>query len=443
MAANFIENQHVAKRRYSSPSYKDNNKSAFFSADIMYQFKQKPAHIRRRKDSGKPFFSVFKIKRPSHSKTAIFAAKPADREIHQSKPETRRQHKSGQRPSGLKLTGSKPIGFSFPIPSLMTLSVIAGTVIISLFALNWDGLRNLPTDNSFRPPADENSIQHIINYAGAGVPSVLPVLGVSQTNTTDIIENAVFDIDEFPLGFMETFEWSGYRVQKGDSVSKIAAQFGISMDAVITSNDIRNARLLREGETLRIPNMDGIRYTVKKGDSLVKISKTYNVPLEIILDVNDIRTDAINEGEILFIPGARMPLGDLRLSLGELFIYPIRKNISSNYGWREDPFTGVQSFHSGIDLRGDIGTPVKAALDGTVAVVGNDRVYGRYIILSHYGGYQTLYAHLSAYSVKQGDRVIQGGKIGEVGNTGLSTGPHLHFGVFKNGTRVNPLDLMN
>jgi murein DD-endopeptidase MepM/ murein hydrolase activator NlpD len=94
-------------------------------------------------------------------------------------------------------------------------------------------------------------------------------------------------------------------------------------------------------------------------------------------------------------------------------------------------------------MKANSGTAVKAAMNGTVSAVSNSRVYGNFIIMSHDNGYQTLYAHLSAFSVKQGDRVSQGKKIGEVGNTGLSTGPHLHFGVFKNGKWVNPLDLLN
>jgi murein DD-endopeptidase MepM/ murein hydrolase activator NlpD len=431
MTAHFIKNQHVEKRRSSSPSYKANYQSAVLGAGFMRQYKQKPAHTGRRKNAGRPHFSFFKFNKRPYDKPENSAAKTADRKIRRTRPETRGQEE--QRKSG----------FSFPVPSPMTLAVMAGTVVISLLALNWDGFSHLTADyNSFRPVADENSAHHIINYADAGVSSILPVLRMPEEINAGNTE-IEFDVGEIPLDLIETFKWSHYRVQKGDSVSKIAARFGISMDAVIASNEIRNARLLREGETLRIRNIDGIPHTVKKGDKHKKISKTYNVPLEIILDVNDIRTDTITEGEIFFIPGARMAPEALKLSLGELFIYPVRKIITSYYGWREDPFTGQQTFHSGIDLRGNTGAAVKAAMDGTVSVVGNSRVYGNYIILSHTGNYQTLYAHLSASSVKQGERVIQGNKIGEVGNTGLSTGSHLHFSVFKNGKAVNPLDLLN
>jgi len=426
MAAIFTENQHIAKRR-TSPSYKANNKSAGFDAGFMRQFKQKPAHTSRRKNPDTPPFSSFKSNNNSYDRfngryNGRYNDKTADYAAEQE----------AQRKSG----------FSFPIPSLMTLAVMASTVVISLLALNWEGFSHLRADyTSLQPAADENSMRYIINYADAGIPSILPVMETPENTGMDVPEDDLDD--EIPLDLMESFKWSSYRVQKGDTVSGIAARFGISMDAVIASNEIRNARRLREGELLRIPNMDGIPYTVKKGDSISKISKTYNVPLEVILDVNDIRTDTINEGEILFVPGARMAPEALRLSLGEMFIYPVRKSISSYFGWREDPIASGRSFHSGLDLRGTIGTPVKAAMDGTVSVIGNNRVYGKYIILSHYGGYQTLYAHLSEYSVKQGAKVSQGTKIGEVGNTGVTTGPHLHFSIYKNGKAVNPLDLLD
>ena len=250
--------------------------------------------------------------------------------------------------------------------------------------------------------------------------------------------------DEIPLDLMETFEWQSYKVKKGDSVSKIASDFSISMDAIIASNGISNARALREGEVLRIPNMDGIPYTVKNGDSLSGISQSMGVPLEAILDANDLQDDNINPGLILFIPGARMNREDLRLALGELFIYPLKgARLSSPYGWRNDPFTGVRSFHAAIDLSSPQGTPIMAAMDGKVSTLGYNATYGNYIILSHSSPYQTMYAHLYSFNVKKGDAVRQGSIIGAVGTTGYSTGPHLHFAVFKSGKAVNPLDFLN
>ena len=262
-------------------------------------------------------------------------------------------------------------------------------------------------------------------------------------NAVESIREEPAQAEAIPLDLAETFSWQSYKVKKGDSVSKIAAAFSVSMDAIIASNGITNARSLREGETLRIPNMDGIPYTVKNGDSLGKISQSMGVPLEAILDANDLQNDFISSGMTLFIPGARMNREDLKLALGELFLYPVRgARLSSPFGWRNDPFTGVRSYHAAIDLSCPQGTPIKSAMDGKVSALGYNATYGNYLILSHSGGYQTMYAHLFSFSVKKGDQVGQGSLIGAVGTTGYSTGPHLHFAVFKNGKAVNPLDFL-
>jgi len=250
--------------------------------------------------------------------------------------------------------------------------------------------------------------------------------------------------EAIPLDLTETFAWQSYKVKKGDSVSKIASSFSVSMDAIIASNGITNARGLREGEVLRIPNMDGIPYTVKNGDSLSRISLSMGVPMEAILDANDIQSDVINTGMTLFIPGARMKREDLRMALGELFIYPVKgAKLSSPFGWRDDPFTGVRRHHAALDLSAPQGTAVKAAMEGRVSGCGFNMTYGNFIILSHPGGFQTMYAHLHTVLVKKGEQLAQGTQIGTVGNTGYSTGPHLHFAVFRNNRAVNPLDFLN
>jgi murein DD-endopeptidase MepM/ murein hydrolase activator NlpD len=320
-------------------------------------------------------------------------------------------------------------GFSFPAPPFFGILIAAGVLAFSVLGLRWQDMAvflSLPHTLSPEPPADGEFQQNLASYAGLS-----PLSAPADSGET------------IPLDLMETFSWSSYRVKKGDSVSKIAAAHSIAMDAIIASNGISNARRLREGETLRIPNMDGIPYTVKKGDSLSKISAALGVPLEAILDANDIQSDTIALGTVLFIPGARMRSEDLKMALGELFIYPIRGRLTSPFGWRDDPISGVRRFHAALDLAAPIGVPVKAAMDGRVSAAGINATYGKFIILSHSGGYQTMYAHLNAFSVNQGDYVAQGAKIGEVGNTGYSTGPHLHFAVYKNGKAVNPLDFLN
>lgn len=107
--------------------------------------------------------------------------------------------------------------------------------------------------------------------------------------------------------------------------------------------------------------------------------------------------------------------------------WPAEGDVSSNFGWRKDPFTGKKAFHSGVDIASDIGTPVKACWDGRVIFSGQRGGYGKMVIVEHEGGWRSYYGHNSSNEVQVGDEVKAGQVIAEVGSTGRSTGPHLHF----------------
>lgn len=112
--------------------------------------------------------------------------------------------------------------------------------------------------------------------------------------------------------------------------------------------------------------------------------------------------------------------------------------LTSEFGWRADPFTGATRYHRGIDLKAAYGQEVPAAGRGVVVEVGERGAYGLTVLIAHENGVQTRYAHLSALAVGPGDRVLQGQEIGRVGQSGRATGPHLHFEVIRDGRRVDP-----
>ncbi len=116
---------------------------------------------------------------------------------------------------------------------------------------------------------------------------------------------------------------------------------------------------------------------------------------------------------------------------------------SSNYGWRIDPFTGLRAMHEGVDFVAAPGTPIRAAAGGIVIYSDYHPGYGNMIEVDHGNGLVSRYAHASRRMVKQGDVVLRGQQIGEVGNTGRSTGPHLHFEVLSNGVPQNPTRYLN
>jgi len=118
--------------------------------------------------------------------------------------------------------------------------------------------------------------------------------------------------------------------------------------------------------------------------------------------------------------------------------WPVAGRISSPYGYREHPQTGLQDFHSGMDIASDPGTPVKATADGIVSFSGWSGGSGNLVALEHGLGFSTYYAHNRLVIVKAGQKVKRGDILGYVGSTGNSTGPHLHYEIWKEGRSLNP-----
>ncbi|HAK47519.1 MAG TPA: M23 family peptidase [Spirochaeta sp.] len=234
-----------------------------------------------------------------------------------------------------------------------------------------------------------------------------------------------------------------YTVKLGDTLSEISKDNNIKIGTLISFNKITDVRRLQVGTELMIPQYDGIPYEIKSGDSLSSISKKHNISVNSILDANNLDSDVLKPGEILYIPGAAMNEFDYKKAMGTLFIYPTRGRLSSGFGYRPDPFTGKIRFHNGLDLANALGTRVAATMSGIIADVG-DRPsgYGKYVIVKHPNGYQSLYGHLSRVTVREGQYISQGEKLGEMGNTGRSTGPHLHFSIYKNNSPVNPANYL-
>jgi murein DD-endopeptidase MepM/ murein hydrolase activator NlpD len=242
-----------------------------------------------------------------------------------------------------------------------------------------------------------------------------------------------------------TLQYSTYIVNKGDMIGGLAEAFGLNQDSLISINNIKNTRLLQIGQVLRIPNQDGIMYTVKKDDTLETIAGKYKSNALDIKIANELFSDKALPGTSLFIPGAQLDWMERQEINGDLFMWPLSGGyITSPYGYRIYPFDddGGRQFHTGIDIGSPTGTPVRAAMAGRVSSAGWNDVFGNHVVISHHAGYRTLYGHMSVIRVKTGAYVGTGERIGDVGSTGRSTGPHLHFTVYKNGVTVNPRSLL-
>lgn len=234
---------------------------------------------------------------------------------------------------------------------------------------------------------------------------------------------------------------STYVVRQGDSLSKIAEMFDVSVNTIIWANNLKGG-VIHEGQTLVILPISGVRHTIKSGETLQAIANKYKADLGEVLDYNNISESAVLAvGDVLTIPNAELPAPA-----------PIKKTIASTPkltaplkgangpsfpGYFQRPVKGgvrTQGLHgyNGVDIAAPVGTPIYAAAAGTVIVSssgGWNLGYGNYIVISHPNGTQTLYAHASKLLVSLGERVEQGQNIALMGSTGKSTGSHVHFEI--------------
>lgn len=229
-----------------------------------------------------------------------------------------------------------------------------------------------------------------------------------------------------------------HTVRSGETLWDIAKSYGITIDNILASNDIPNSNRIRVGQQLQILTVKGVLHQVSHGESVWEIAQRYGVSLAEITEVNSIDdASKIQPGAKLVIPGAtHLLIKDALVVNGQLqqaFDWPARARISSRFGIRWG------KMHNGIDIAVVTGTPIKAAADGKVIYSGTNGGYGIMVIVDHGKGVETRYAHHSRNAVKVGQTVKRGDVIAYSGNTGVSTGPHLHFEIRYNGSAVDPL----
>ncbi len=227
-----------------------------------------------------------------------------------------------------------------------------------------------------------------------------------------------------------------YTVREGDTLSMIAEMFDVTSNTILWANDLANAKAIRPGQTLIILPIAGVRHVVKSGDTIASIAKKYEGNTEEIIAYNQLAKDQeLAVGATVIVPGGALhaPVttprssntaarGVASASRNSSFSHPAPGTVKTQ---------GIHGYNA-VDFAGPVGTAIRAALGGEVIVSkssGWNGGYGQYIVVRHANGTQTLYAHLSTNNVGVGDIVATGEVIGAMGNTGRSTGPHLHFEV--------------
>ncbi len=263
----------------------------------------------------------------------------------------------------------------------------------------------------------------------------------SGTNNQEVMQavSGSLRVSTEDIDFPMTDTVSVYEVKQGDTIQDVAKLFNVSVNTIMWANTL-NSKTINQGQTLVILPITGIKHTVKKGDTLTSLAKKYKADEQDIASYNGLAIDAplipnvtilIPDGEIEVIaPKAKAPKNKKSKILNIYsYVAPSDFLIRPLVGGRKTQ--GIHG-HNGIDIAATPGTPVLASGSGRVIVAkmgGYNGGYGNMIIISHDKGIQTVYAHLRDISISQGQSVTQGQMIGEVGNSGHSTGPHLHFEV--------------
>lgn len=247
-------------------------------------------------------------------------------------------------------------------------------------------------------------------------------------------------------------------VKDGESISDIAKMFNVSVDTILSANNMKKGDKLVVGDVLLILPCSGVQYTIKKGDSLQSIATHFKVDVNDVASANSIALDAkLSAGDQILIPGATMsdeggdkPVPNLKKKIqADKDYYASHPSIKNDVGYFINPLSNscyeggscreTQGLHDhyAVDLGAPKGTSIHAAASGTVllAKTGWNGGYGNLVIISHPNGTETYYAHQSKILTHTGDQVSQGDVIGLTGGkpgdpgAGHSTGPHLHFEV--------------
>jgi len=237
-----------------------------------------------------------------------------------------------------------------------------------------------------------------------------------------------------------------YHKKKGEDIFSLNARLGLPYDTLATLNGAADARSFNELARILVPTQPGIFVHVPPRtafeDMLLSSRLTAGKRPRSLLIAR-----AGGKETVSFFPGEILNSVERAYFLGILFQFPVaftpaRGFITSRYGMRADPFSGHPEFHNGLDIAAAEGTAVRAAREGTVSESGSSEVLGKYLVLSHPGGWETVYGHLSSIRAILGGQVGAGQEIGAVGMTGRATGSHLHFEVRKKGSTTDPFPLL-
>jgi LysM repeat protein len=231
-----------------------------------------------------------------------------------------------------------------------------------------------------------------------------------------------------------------YTVKKDDSFWMILAKSSQDIDTLLSVNGLSTPKDIATGRKIYIPNMRGVIVKGEDEKAVRQMLRENSIRPEYVYRIN--RCSGFGK-KYLFVPCGKISKLERSLFLGTGFMYPLppkqSPHLTSKFGMRRSPFNHrYVEFHSGVDVSCPRNSEVLAARNGRVVFSGIEGGYGKLVVIEHEYGYRSFYGHLSRPLVKPGDTVKRGAVIALSGNTGRTTGPHLHFEVRRGGMAVHP-----
>lgn len=350
--------------------------------------------------------------------------------------------------------GVLTLQFVLPLPfSPATSTAKAGILeaVSSFFGVRASASQDIIGTNSQKMPLLEAPLNPLATgsaklspAAAAYIAEISTKVVVAQSLTAQTVQANRSDDESHTI--------TNYKVQSGDTVSGIAQKYGISVNTVLWANDLRRDSTLKQGRSLTILPISGVKHEVKSGDTLQGIALKYRGDAKEILAYNDLTSDKLKIGDMVVVPDGEIAPTKAQTATQAVVratskaasaaagVKLAQADISSN-GYYTRPIlagTRTQGIHgsNSVDLADSCGTPIYAAASGEVTLSkgngGWNGGYGNYMVVSHANRSQTLYSHMKTVLVEEGARVEKGQQIGTIGNTGKvggATGCNLHFEI--------------
>jgi len=290
-----------------------------------------------------------------------------------------------------------------------------------------------------------------LTISASGLDSSLPVIGRLDSRDT-VFKQYISDIEagrrllfssrqrqKAAEELASALTIYSYTPTENENLLGIAARCSIPYATLVSLNRYSHLEDLASGKPMLLPTMPGIFVPEVPATDLERLIFSTRQETAVVLFIpRDGKTE-----RFYFVPGDDFSPTERVFFLNRDFHFPLKSfQVSSAYGMRINPVTGKQSMHGGIDLAAPEGTEVYAAKSGTVTELGEDAIYGKYVIITHDNNMVSLYGHLSSISTSLNAKVLPGTVIGKVGSTGQSTGPHLHFELRQNGQSRDPARLL-